>query len=135
MSKKKFTILIVDDNSGFISRMKTILDEVSSFISIHTATNYDEAFIMLAEKKPNLVMLDIRLPGKSGLSLLKKINDSSSRCKVIMNSNYTNDHYRQQCQELGADYFLDKTNDFETVPDLIRQIAMESLTRADQHCA
>jgi DNA-binding NarL/FixJ family response regulator len=135
MSNKKFTILIVDDNSGFISRMKTILDEVSSFINIHTASNYDEAFVMLAEMKPNLVMLDIRLPGKSGLSLLKKINDSSSRCKVIMNSNYTNDHYRQQCQDLGADYFLDKTNDFETVPELIRQIAMESLMRADQHCA
>jgi len=135
MSNKKFTILIVDDNIGFITRMRAILDEIASFISIHTATDYDEAFIILAEKKPNLVMLDIRLPGKSGLILLKKINDSRSKCKVIMNSNYINDHYRQQCQDLGADYFLDKTNDFETVPDLIRQIAMETLTTADQHCA
>ena len=52
-----------------------------------------------------------------------------------MNSNYTNEHYRQESRELGAEYFLDKTNDFEIVPELIRQIAVDTLSRADQHCA
>lgn len=133
MSIKKFTILIVDDNSGFISRLRTMLDEVEGFVNIHTANNYDEAFQILAEHKPDLAMLDIRLPGKSGLSLLEKINSSSSPCRVIMNSNYANNHYRQQCMELGADYFLDKTNDFEVIPDLIRQIADETIILADRH--
>ena len=115
--------------------MKIILDEVASFTHIHTATNFDEAFEIFSQIDPDLVMLDIRLPGKSGLSLLKKINDSNAKCRVIMNSNYTNEHYRQESRELGAEYFLDKTNDFEIVPELIRQIAVDTLSRADQHCA
>ena len=133
MSNKKFTILIVDDNSGFISRMKIILDEVANFTHIHTATNHDEAYELFNQIRPDLVMLDIRLPGKSGLSLLKKINDSSFKCRVIMNSNYTNDHYRQESMELGAAYFLDKTNDFEIVPQLIREIAVDTLQRVKQN--
>jgi len=133
MSHKTFSILIVDDNSGFVQRMKGILDELESFIAIHSAGTYDEAFELIARKKPDLVLLDIRLPGKSGMSLLQKINNLSINCRVIMNSNYTNEHYRQQCKELGAEYFLDKTNDFEIVPELVRQIAMESSNGSGQH--
>jgi DNA-binding NarL/FixJ family response regulator len=128
-----FSILIVDDNSGFVNRMKDILDELDSIITIHSAGNYEEAYKLLDEKKPNLVLLDIRLPGKSGVSLLRKINNSNANCQVIMNSNYSNDHYRQQCKELGAHYFLDKTNDFEIVPELVRKLALDSYKETNSH--
>jgi len=131
MSNKNFSILIVDDNSGFVARMRGILDELETFITIHSAGNFDEAYQILAEEKPDLVLLDIRLPGKSGMNLLQLIKKSEAKCRVIMNSNYSNDHYRQQCKDLGAAYFLDKTNDFEIVPELVRQLAMESFNGAN----
>ncbi len=125
MSNKNFSILIVDDNRNFVKRMKAILIDLDIFFTINAAYDYDQATELIRMKKPDLVLLDIRLPGKSGMQLLEQINESEADCRVIMNSNYTNEHYRQQCIELGADYFLDKTNDFEIVPQLVRQLASQ----------
>lgn len=118
--KRKLSILIVDDNLSFITRIISLLDEVDNISSIHTAGNYDEASKVLDEKKPDVALLDIQLPGKSGISILKQIKDSSENCQVIMLTNTTGDYYRQQCKKLGAQHFLDKTNDFELVPGIVK---------------
>ena len=120
--KRKFSILIVDDNLSFIRRVIDLLDEVDNISSIHTAGNYDEAFKVLDEKKPDVALLDIQLPGKSGISILKQIKDSSGTCQVIMLTNTIGDYYRQQCKKLGAQHFLDKTNDFELVPGIVKEL-------------
>lgn len=116
--KKRLSILIVDDNTGFVERMTGLLIETGSVNRIDTACTYDEADILLA-KKPDLVLLDIRLPGKNGICLLKKIKKTVKNCEVVMVTNYTGEHYREQCREHGASLFLDKTNDFEQVPRLV----------------
>jgi DNA-binding NarL/FixJ family response regulator len=120
--KRKISILIVDDNLSFIARIIGLLDEVDNISSIHTAGNYDEASKVLNEKKPDVALLDIQLPGKSGISILKHIKDSSENCQVIMLTNTTGDYYRQQCKKLGAQHFLDKTNDFELVPGIVKDL-------------
>ena len=118
MIPSKVSILIVDDNVSFVTRMISLLKELDSISVIHSAHNYDEAFLLL-DKKPDLVLLDIQMPGKSGMKLLKKIKDSTDDCGVIMLTNHSDDYYRQQCKKLGALHFLDKTNEFELVPGII----------------
>lgn len=117
--EKKQAILIVDDNLNFVDRMIDLLREVTCVGDIHTTTDYDETLRLLTEEKPDVVLLDINLPGKSGIELLKMIKKSSSECEVIMITNHADDYYRQQCYELGAKYFLDKSNDFALVPGII----------------
>jgi DNA-binding NarL/FixJ family response regulator len=125
--KRKLSILIVDDNLGFISRIIGLLDGVDNISSIHTACNSDEAFKLLDEEKPDIALLDIQLPGKSGISILKQIKDSSGNCQVIMLTNNTGDYYRQQCKRLGADHFLDKTNDFDLVPGIVKKLEIQTI--------
>jgi len=120
--KKKPVILIVDDNANFVDRMIGLLEEVENTRNIAVAANYDEARRLLAIENPDVVLLDINLPGKNGIELLKLIRLHNSACEVIMISNHTDDYYRQQCRELGARHFLDKSSDFTLVPDLIRQL-------------
>jgi len=117
---------MVDDNMGFVERMKGLLDEISQIGYINVASDYNEASMYVNEDKPDVVLLDINLPGKNGIEILKKIRISGHQCKVIMLTNHADEYYRQQCKELGADFFLDKSNDFAKVPDIISKIVKDA---------
>lgn len=119
--KKQEVILIVDDNLNFVDRMIELLKEAGNTSDIHIASDYDEARRMLAEIDPDIVLLDINLPGKNGIDLLRLIRKNTANCEVIMITNHADDYYREQCYELGAKHFLDKSNDFALVPGIIRQ--------------
>lgn len=119
MKKEKLLILIVDDNMRFVERIICMLEELDNIGYINVATEYNQAIKFFEEEKPDLVLLDINLPGKSGIELLRRIKESRSKSEVIMVSNHADDYYRQQCRELGAKYFLDKSNDFGMVPEII----------------
>lgn len=117
MNKQK--ILIVDDNLNFVERMIGLLRDVSVVEEIYTASDYDEAQRLFMEVCPDIVLLDINLPGKNGIELLKIFKKNRCECKVIMITNHADDYYRQQCHDLGANHFLDKSNDFSLVADIV----------------
>ena len=121
-------MLLVDDSVLFVSRMISLLSEVDSISAIHTAHSYEEAVIML-DKKPDLAVLDIQINGKSGMDLLKGIKGSATGCAVMMLTNCTEEHYRARCLQLGALCFFDKTNDFDLVPAMINDYAIQNSLR------
>jgi DNA-binding NarL/FixJ family response regulator len=125
MIKSKISILIVDDNVNFVGRLLTLLNDVESIGLIHLARDYEEAYELL-DRNPDIILLDIQLPGKNGISLLKGIKEMTDTCKVVMLSNHTSEHYRDQCTKLGAAHFLDKTSEFELVPRVVRELAMQN---------
>ncbi|HRF18399.1 MAG TPA: response regulator, partial [Chitinophagaceae bacterium] len=99
--------------------------ETDSPRQIHSANNYDEARRLLAELNPDIVLLDINLPGKNGIEILKMIRSENKFSTVLMLTNHADAYYRQQCMELGADYFLDKSEDFGLVPGIINQLTLQ----------
>jgi DNA-binding NarL/FixJ family response regulator len=116
---KKQSILIVDDNTNFINRMVEILAELEPSNNISIANNFEEAQRSIAQEQPDIILLDINMPGKSGIELLREIKSNQIPCEVIMMTNHTDPSYRTQCNELGADFFLDKTNDFGLIPEIV----------------
>lgn len=124
-AKKIKTVLIVDDNMNFVDRMINMLDETGIIENIIVASGFDEARRVLAHEEPELALLDINLPGKNGIELLKLIRENDKACEVIMITNHADDYYRQQCFDLGAKYFLDKSNDFAQVPSIINNYSIQ----------
>lgn len=123
--RKKLTILIVDDNKNFVARMISLLEEVKINKHINTASNYEEARLFLSGDEQDIVLLDINMPGKNGIELLKFIMEKNNQSEVIMITNHADDYYKEQCTELGAKYFLDKSNDFALVPGIVKEISLK----------
>lgn len=116
------TILIVDDSLLIIDRLTDSLKDHETVKKILVATDYAEAVKILEEKITDIVLLDIQLPGKNGIDLLKFIVKEYPDTKVIMCSNMSSDYYIKLCKEIGAKYFVDKSKDFELIPGILTSI-------------
>ncbi|NCU06241.1 MAG: response regulator, partial [Chitinophagaceae bacterium] len=71
---------------------------------------------------PQIALLDINLPGKSGIDILNYIKEKNTGCRVVMITNHAFDSYRKKCIELGAEHFLDKSSDFEKIPTILGEM-------------
>ena len=112
-------VLIVDDSKQVRERLISILSEYPQVRIVEQAGNGKEALDALGEQKPDTVVLDIRLPGKSGIQLLGDIKAAHPEITVIMLTNYDFEQYRKQCIQMGADYFFNKTLEFEKVVNVL----------------
>lgn len=119
MEERKLNLLIVDDNVSFIGRVIRLLDETCKLAKIGTAHDYNEAIAYLENENPGIILLDINLPGRSGIEILREIKKRGRKYLVVMISNHDNEYYREQCKKLGADHFLDKSGDFGALPEII----------------
>jgi DNA-binding NarL/FixJ family response regulator len=119
---KKLVTLIIDDSLIIIERFIEILNEMDNIETVFYANNYTEGLQMLKEIKPDIALLDINLPDKSGIDLLRIIRQQGLDTKVIMITNQATDHYKKVCATLGANYFFDKSNEFEQIPAIISAI-------------
>jgi DNA-binding NarL/FixJ family response regulator len=119
MIKKGKTILVVDDYILIVDRLKAILEELEGVDRVLSAGSYVESVELLQTYSPDIALLDIHLPDKSGIELLGFIKAFHPCMRVIMISNQSSTTYKDLCQEKGADYFIDKSNDFEMIPSLI----------------
>ncbi|TKK69936.1 response regulator [Ilyomonas limi] len=115
-------LLIVDDSPLIVKKISEWLEEVEGITSIESCGTYARAVDLLAVCKPAVVLLDVNLPDKSGIVLLKHIKALYPGTTVIMVTNQGDDFYKNLCLESGAHYFLDKSNDFEKLPALVASI-------------
>ncbi len=121
MMGKDQRILIVDDNMNFVDRIVRMLEEMGQQGVINIASNYDEARKIFFSEEHGVVLLDINLPGKNGIDLLRLFKESRKETVVIMITNHADAYYRQICLGLGATYVLDKSHDFIQLPGIIRE--------------
>ena len=112
-------VLIVDDSKVVRERLISLLSEYPKIRIVGQAGNGKEAIDAVNDQKPDTVILDIRLPGKSGIQLLKEIKVAHPDITVIMLTNYDFEQYRRQCTDFGADHFFNKTLEFEKVVNVL----------------
>ena len=119
MEAGKKTILIVDDSALIVKHLIEMLNELDNLEWIKNADNYDSAVQLIAQLKPDILLLDINLPNKSGIDILRLSKEQNPSTKVIMITNQANDYYRKLCLRLGADHFIDKSKEFEQIAEII----------------
>ncbi len=107
---KKFKILIVDDNDFFRQTLKETLQKSFPTIAIDEAADGDEALQKVDAFIPDLVFMDIRLPGENGLELTQKIKATHPNIIILILTSYDMPEYRKAAFQYGADRFLSKAS-------------------------
>jgi DNA-binding NarL/FixJ family response regulator len=116
-------VLIVDDSKIVCDGLQQMLINIIDVEIVGQAHNATDAIASISEAKPDVVTLDIRLPGLSGIDVLKDIRAKKLPIRVIMLTNYPYLQYRKKCKELGANYFFDKVAEIEEIPNVIEELA------------
>ena len=98
---------------------------------IHIQTFEISTYDLLANyikiHKPDILVLDIRMPGENGLDILENIKKSNKHIKVLIVTNYPNDQYKNIALKYGADYFLNKSTEFEKIPLILTKLSNEKI--------
>ncbi len=123
MAGKRIEILIVDDHAVVREGLKRILAEVADIAVAGEATSVPEALQQLRARAFDLLLLDLSLPGRSGLDLLKVIKSEMPKLAVLILSAYTEDQYAMRALRDGADGFLNKESAPELLVTAIRKVA------------
>lgn len=100
-------VLLVEDSTLFRQLFKETLHDRFPSVEIHEAVNGEEALRKVEMLRPNLVFMDIRLPGENGLELTKKVKARYPEIIVIILTGYDLPEYRQASSQY-ADYFFPK---------------------------
>jgi len=125
--RKKFSgglqVAVVDDSALMREHVIDSLSTVNGVAEIRQAADVPAGLRLLETRKPDLLVLDIELPGQSGLDLLKIARQRDYDAVIIMFSIHDHPALRQKCAELGADFFFHKLSEFDRVAEVCRELA------------
>lgn len=119
-------VFIVDDSALVRERIIAMISEHPEIEITGQAKNAQEGINSILKLKPDVVILDIRMPGGNGIEVLKNIKKNSSGPTIIILTNYPYPQYRKKCIEAGADYFFDKSTEFNKIIEVIKKLIKES---------
>jgi two-component system invasion response regulator UvrY len=122
MQDDKIKILIADDHAIVREGLKQIVAEEHDMLVLGEAENVEKLMELLEEKSFNLVVLDINMPGKSGLDALKDIKQFYPDLPVLILSMYSEDHYGIRALKAGAFGYLKKASAPNELVSAIRKI-------------
>lgn len=81
-----------------------------------------QALLAIRELKPEVVLLDIRMPKFSGLDVLRVMKEESLECTAVVITSFSDQTYRHKCFELGAKHVFDKTKEIAEVLKFLRSL-------------
>jgi DNA-binding NarL/FixJ family response regulator len=118
-----FRILIVEDSDVYRQSLKEMLATRFPHAAVEEAVDGAHAWRLIETVPPDLIFVDIRLPGESGLDLTKRIKSNYRHVSVIIITNYDLAEYREAAFRFGADYFLPKeSSSWEEIAFIIEKV-------------
>ncbi len=128
MQQSVTNVFIVDDSPIVCERLTAMLNEVEHVKVVGHASTAASALEKIWTLHPDYVILDIQMSGLSGIYVLEKMKKFPPVPKVIMLTNYPFPHFKNACMSAGADYFFDKSKDFEKIVGVIAANGSSSST-------
>lgn len=101
-------VLIIDDSYDITRVLKSAVFTLDPEIEVFVTPSAEEAMLEISKGKLDLIITDIRLPGISGLEMLRKIRDRHPQVKIVMMSGITDMDIEDRARDAGADIFLHK---------------------------
>ena len=121
-------VFIVEDSPAVLERLVELIGEVRDVEVVGEVGSYDAAVTGILAARPDVAVLDIKLSNDhgSGIDVLNRVRPELPGLKAIVLSNYATPQHLKASTEAGAEYFLDKSVDFERIAEILRQFHDES---------
>jgi len=115
-------VFIADDSSAVVKRLADLLEEVPGALLVGQAGDVTEAVRGIQKMNPDTLILDLQMPGGSGLDVLRAIRLDHPHLQVLICTNFPYPQYREECLSAGANFFIDKSAEFEKIPAILREL-------------
>jgi DNA-binding NarL/FixJ family response regulator len=120
-------VLIVDDSLLLRERLCCRLGSIEGIEIAGKACDVPGGIETFRRVEPDVVVLDLLMPGGSGLDVLEAIKRERRATIVVILTNHPLPQLRKKCQQAGAEYFFDKTQEFGKVAEVLREVVKNRL--------
>jgi len=119
------TTLIVEDNPSFRVSLKEILAARFPQMAVDDVGSSEEAIERMESLRPDLMFVDIRLPGQNGLELTRRVRNGDTEVVIVILTNYDLPEFREAAYQYGVNYFFSKAT--STMEEIVA--AVEAILR------
>ena len=126
--KKDIKILLVDDEQAFADTLSQRLKMRD--LKVHQVYDGEQALSFVKREEPDVMVLDLKMPGMHGIEVLKEIRKKYPTMQVIILTGYGTDKEEEEARRLGGFDFLEKPADVDTLVGRIKEAYKEKLERA-----
>ena len=123
-------VYIVEDSAAIRARLAEMLSRMESVRVVGEADSAREAVAGILNARPDSVLLDLNLMGRTGIDVMKSVRPKAPEIVFVVLTNHAEPQYRRAATQAGASYFLDKSREFDRVREVIAEIAA---TRPTSH--
>jgi len=123
VSQSPITVLVADDHAVVREGIRTVLEAVDGFIVVAEAANGEEALALIEQHDPDVAILDLTMPGLSGIDVIARLRERTDRTNVLILSMHDHPEYVLGAVRAGADGYLLKSAGPAEVRDAVRTVA------------
>jgi DNA-binding NarL/FixJ family response regulator len=102
-------VLVVDDQALFRRVMSAVVDETEGFVLVGSAASGEESIVTAGRLRPDLILMDVNLPGMDGMEVTRRLRADSMAAAVVLLSTYDEEDWDGQAQECGAVAYIAKS--------------------------
>lgn len=122
-------ILLVEDSVVLAQRLREALDTLENVEVVDAVSDESAAVAVVRAKQVDVIILDLQLKEGTGFGVMQRLG--KDRPTVIVFTNYMLPEYQRLADSLGVEYFLNKSRDYEQLPQLIQELGAESASKGD----
>jgi len=119
---KRRTVLIVDDQNLFVEGLSHLLKRFDNLDIIGTVDNGNDVISFVKKNSPDVILLDLNLPGKNGVEILEEIRAFDNEVIISILSMYADYSLSKKCKKIGANAYLTKDADLDELRKVIFEI-------------
>jgi DNA-binding NarL/FixJ family response regulator len=115
-------VILADDSALILVRLQETVFKCKEMIIAGSYKNGIDALYALKKLKPDLAIIDLQMPGLSGLKILHEIRKENKTMKFVILTFNPSDYYQKWAIQEGADYFFSKVDDFNKILPVIEEM-------------